>query len=76
MRIPEDGEYLNEVRRNLLEIIQNRPGVSQVELASHLKVTPPTVNYHLGILTKAGRVRVERVGRKTQCFVESSSHTE
>jgi DNA-binding MarR family transcriptional regulator len=69
MRIPEDGEYVNEVRRTLLDIIRKRPGISQVELAHTMSLTPPTVNYHLGILAKAKQVRVVRRGRKTHCFV-------
>ncbi len=68
MRIPEDGEYVNEVRRTILGIIRGRPGISQVEIAHSLNLTPPTVSYHLGILSKANRVKVVRKGRRTHCF--------
>jgi len=44
------------------------PG-TQKEIAERLGLTPPTVNYHVGILSEHRAIRVERAGRKTHCFV-------
>jgi len=71
MKIPDDGYFtMNAIQRTIVEIIRKNQGISQKEIAAQLNITPPTVNYHIGILTDAKIVRVIRKGRKTQCFVE------
>lgn len=70
MRIPEDGFRVNEIQKTILGTIQHNPGISQKEIASFVNLTPPTINYHIGILLNAGFVRIRREGRSTQCYLE------
>ena len=71
MRIPDDGDFrLNNVQKNIVDVIDENPGISQKEIATAMNVTPPTVNYHIGILASAKMIRVVREGRRTNCFVE------
>lgn len=52
MKIPEDGFFApNEIQKTVLDIIKTNPGITQKEIADHLGLTPPTVNYHIGILS-------------------------
>ncbi|UCF07198.1 MAG: winged helix-turn-helix domain-containing protein [Thermoplasmata archaeon] len=67
MKIPEDVITLNKVQEMILgEIIKN-PGISQKELAEAIGLSTSTVNYHIGTMTNAGFVRVERKGKHTMC---------
>lgn len=73
MRIPEDGDFrMNAVQRHIVDVIDEHPGITQKEIASEMNITPPTVNYHIGILASAKMIRVIREGRRTMCFVESN----
>lgn len=73
MRIPEDGDFhMNNIRKNIVDVIDENPGISQKEIATAINITAPTVNYHIGILASAKMIRVVREGRRTNCFVERS----
>jgi predicted transcriptional regulator len=70
MKIPEDGFFTpNEIQKTIVDLIRATPAITQKEIAERLGLTPPTVNYHVGILSEHGAIRVERGGRKTHCFV-------
>ncbi len=70
MRIPEDGFFApNEIQKTIVDLIRDQPGITQKEIAERLGLTPPTVNYHVGILAEHKQIRVDRAGRKTHCFV-------
>ena len=67
--IPEsDTFFLNPIQRRLLGLVQATPGISQKELSVLLGLTPPTVNYHVGLLAEHGHVRVVRNGRRTGIY--------
>jgi predicted transcriptional regulator len=70
MRMPEDEFEINEIQKMIMAIIKKSPGISQKEIASDIKLTPPTVNYHIGILLHEGLVRVARKGRRTACYLD------
>lgn len=73
MRIPEDGDFrMNNVQKSIVDVIDENPGISQKEIAMVINITPPTVNYHIGILANTKMIRVVREGRRTNCFVERS----
>ena len=68
-KIPEgDAFFPNHIQRSLLTVVAAEPGMSQKELSMRLGLTPPTVNYHVGILAEHGFVRVLHSGRKTQLY--------
>jgi predicted transcriptional regulator len=70
MQIPAEEFETNEVQRTIMGIIKKSPGISQKEIASTVNLTPPTVNYHIGILNHEGLVHVTRNGRQTECYLE------
>jgi predicted transcriptional regulator len=55
-----------------VDVIDENPGISQKEIAMEMNITPPTVNYHIGILASAKMIHVVRQGRRTECFVEKT----
>lgn len=76
MKIPEDGFFTpNEIQKTIVELIRAAPAITQKEIAERLGLTPPTVNYHVSILSGHGAIRVERAGRKTHCFVVEGGTT-
>jgi predicted transcriptional regulator len=70
MQIPTERFEVNEIQNTIMGIIKNHPGISQKEIASDVNLTPPTVNYHIGILNHEGLVHVSRNGRRTECYLE------
>ncbi|TET90915.1 MAG: winged helix-turn-helix transcriptional regulator [Methanomassiliicoccales archaeon] len=70
MRIPDDGFRVNEMQKIILGTIKHNPGISQKEIAVFVNLTPPTINYHVGILLNAGLIHLRRKGRRTQCYLE------
>jgi predicted transcriptional regulator len=73
MNIPEDGDFrMNPIQRHIVDVIDENPGISQKEIAMEMNITPPTVNYHIGILASAKMIHVVRQGRRTECFVEKT----
>lgn len=70
MKMPKDEFEINEIQKTIMTIIKKHPGISQKEIASDIKLTPPTVNYHIGILLHEGLVHVARNGRRTECYLD------
>jgi len=67
MTIPEDcgsTRKLTEVRKYILRVIEDSPGISQKDIAGNLNLTSATINYHLGILIEEGFVESKRMGMK------------
>ncbi|MFQ6060522.1 MAG: winged helix-turn-helix transcriptional regulator [Thermoplasmata archaeon] len=61
MRLPE-GTYPTKMERIILGIVEERPGITQKEIANELRITQPTVSYHINRLKELGRIRTERHG--------------
>ncbi|MEE9224407.1 MAG: winged helix-turn-helix transcriptional regulator, partial [Thermoplasmata archaeon] len=70
MQIPAERFEINEIQSTILGIIKKNPGISQKEIAADVNLTPPTVNYHIGILNQEGLVHMARNGRRTECYLE------
>ena len=58
---------ISEMQNKIAKIIENNPGIMQIEIASKLKVSRQTVNYHVKYLADKGLVQVVTSGRKTTC---------
>ncbi len=71
MKIPDDSLMVNEIQKTIMAIIKKHPGISQKEIAADINLTPPTVNYHIGILSRLGLIQVTRSGRRTECYLET-----
>jgi len=75
-RMPADDVYQpNEVQQTILATIRDRPGITQKEIAGRLGLTPPTVNYHINVLSDRNLIRVERMGRSTHCTIVEGTQT-
>jgi predicted transcriptional regulator len=70
MQIPTERFEINEIQTTIIGIIKQNPGISQKEIAADVNLTPPTINYHIGILNHEGLVHVARNGRRTECYLE------
>jgi predicted transcriptional regulator len=69
-RIPEAGEFQpNDIQTTILDVIKQAPGITQKEIAMTLGLTPPTVNYHIAVLSDHNLIRVDRQGRSTHCSI-------
>jgi len=70
MKLPEpNGQALTEVQTTVLAKIRETPGISQSDIASLMKLSNPTVNYHMERLLKKGLIRRERSGMRYRCFL-------
>lgn len=58
-------------RRYLFDLIQETPGLSQVELSRALGRSKATIHHHLGVLLNARMVRNERAGTTTRWFASN-----
>jgi len=75
-RMPADDAYQpNEVQTTILAVIRDHPGITQKEIAGRLNLTPPTVNYHVGVLSDRNLIRVDRRGRSTHCSLVTGMQT-
>lgn len=69
MKVPDDGRViLNKIQLDILELIKQKPGISQSEISELIGLSNATVNYHISIMVNAGYVKLDRKGRKTMCF--------
>jgi len=62
------GLILSEVQENILDLIRKSPGISQTGIANKLGLARKVVSYHIKILSDAGFVNVETVGRSNKCY--------
>ncbi len=75
-RLPADDAFQpNEVQVLILQVIREAPGITQKEIADRLGLTPPTVNYHIGVLSDRSLILVERRGRSTHCTIAQGPST-
>lgn len=57
------------VRRQILDIVRDTPGISVGELAMHFDVSRIAVMNHLSVLSDAGLVISEKDGRKRRLYL-------
>lgn len=70
MKFPEEEKYrLTELQASILKIIKENEGITQKEIASKLKEKKQKINYNIKVLRQAGKVRVRKKGRITQCYL-------
>ena len=74
MRIPEaDKVQLNHIQEAIRELVLSRPGISQKELAQEVGLSGATINYHIARMRKLAVIRMTKVGRQTQLFVDAET---
>jgi predicted transcriptional regulator len=66
-------EMLTDLQRRIFHEIEANPGVSQKEIANRMNITARALNYHIKTLMKTQLIMLERVGRRTLCFINSTT---
>jgi predicted transcriptional regulator len=74
MRIPEKRVHLSRIQKDVFEVIQKHPGITQKQISKLLDESKQVVNYHVKILEGAGLIRLERAGRETACYAGKVSY--
>lgn len=71
VKIPKDMEpQVSAIRRQILNLIRNQPGITQKELASKLtNKKPRTISYHVKNMSREGVLRLEKAGREIKCYI-------
>ncbi|MEW5759200.1 MAG: winged helix-turn-helix transcriptional regulator [Candidatus Thermoplasmatota archaeon] len=70
MKIPQDIEIkLNKAQEIIVNIIRQRPGITQKEIAEQIGLSTATVNYHINALVLSRFVKLKRKGRETHCYI-------
>ncbi|MEM4728841.1 MAG: winged helix-turn-helix transcriptional regulator [Thermoplasmata archaeon] len=59
---------VRETQKKILELIQQRPGITPNELANALETSHQVVSYHIRLLARRGSVKIEQRGRNTLCY--------
>jgi hypothetical protein len=59
---------LKETHRKMLELVEASPGITPKELAIKLGTSHQVASYHIRLLSRRGRIRLETKGRNTLCF--------
>jgi len=80
MKFPQNERFrLTELQISILDIIKQRNGINQKEIAKEIGKKPQTVNYNIKVLKQADLIELVRKGRKTICFpkddIEGSTTT-
>jgi predicted transcriptional regulator len=69
MPIPKVVFRLSPPQKSILEILDETPGICQVNLAREAGMTNTALNYHIKLLRKAGIISIERAGKRTRCYL-------
>lgn len=65
-------DKLTDIQKRIFIEIKGTPGVSQKEIANKLNITARALNYHIKTMLKAQLIKLERVGRRTLCFIDGA----
>jgi len=69
MIIPDsDHMELTRIQKIICEIIADKPGINQREVAAILNLSSATVNYHIDTLIRKNHVRRERMGMRVRYY--------
>ena len=60
---------VTETHRRIMELIEQSPGITPKELAERLGASHQVASYHIRILARRGRIRLEQKGRNTLCYL-------
>ncbi|MFQ5883778.1 MAG: winged helix-turn-helix transcriptional regulator [Thermoplasmata archaeon] len=71
MRIPERA-YPTRIEQMILDIVKGTPGITQKDIASQLRMSQPTVSYHINKLKKSDRIRTEKHGMSLRHYLTDS----
>jgi len=69
-KLPERNiSELTRIQRDIVEVINANPGISQKEIATKLDISKQLVNYHVKILQDAGCINIIQGKKHIGCYV-------
>ncbi len=76
MNFPKSERFrLTALQIQIIDLLKDKPGMTQKELARLLDQKPQTINYNMKVLDQAKLVSVVKKGRQTTCFAVEQSAT-
>ena len=72
--ISSDVLELSPVQKEIKDVIQTNPGISQKDILTHLDISQQKLNYHIQLMKKARIIRLEREGKITKCYILEDSN--
>jgi len=60
---------LTRIQKDIVEVVNKNPGISQRDIASNLNISKQLVNYHIKILCDAGCIEIKQDEKQTYCFI-------
>jgi DNA-binding MarR family transcriptional regulator len=70
MRFPKNERFrLTELQIKILDVIKNRDGINQKDIAKEIGRKPQTINYNIKVLKQAELINVIKRGRRTICYI-------
>jgi DNA-binding MarR family transcriptional regulator len=69
-KIDENNLNISPIQRSILDLIDERPGLSQKDISRELDVSSSTVNYNIKSLKSRHMLKVVRDGKMTRVFRE------
>jgi DNA-binding MarR family transcriptional regulator len=60
---------LTELQKRILNIIKEKPGISQKNIQERLGITQQRLNYQIKQMKNARLIKVDRDGKKTKCYL-------
>ncbi len=60
---------VSELQMNVIDIIRERPGLTQKEISNRINESRRVVNYHIKLLIQHNIIYLEKVGRETKCYI-------
>ncbi|UCE73038.1 MAG: right-handed parallel beta-helix repeat-containing protein, partial [Methanomassiliicoccales archaeon] len=70
-KIEANQHKLNRKQRKLLQMIREKPGISQKELVLLSRIKQPTVNYNIRFLLEEDIIFSQKDGRETRYYIKS-----
>jgi uncharacterized membrane protein len=68
MSVPSRSTKLSTMRQNIVNQIEESPGITQNEISDKMGVSHQAISYHLRSLVQLGAVNIEKKGRANHCF--------
>jgi parallel beta-helix repeat protein len=75
-KIEENGHKLSKKQRSILQIIKDKPGITQKEIVALSRLKQPTVNYNIGVLTDNNTIYSKKDGREIKYYIKSEETQE
>ncbi len=60
---------LNKTQDKIVNLLENKPGLTQKQIAKLLKKSNQVVNYNINTMAQLGLIKLKRDGNKTKCFI-------